>query len=180
MKKLFYLIYFLLAFPLLGFAQNNSFHKSITGTLAAVSKDTFEVWQEFSGLRYARDLSATQIDPSDDFGFMGNLTAYIYVDTIATVKPTADSLMWKIERTDHDGNTIGNPVYVDLSTNSATSVATWNSFTPSNRFTTDIETMWVDLRGEFEDWQGLKHSFIIWDTGVAATFSIEFHTNQMR
>lgn len=173
-------MFLIVAVPFLGFAQNNGFHKTITGTTSAVDKDTVEIWQEFSSTRYARDLSTSQIDPSDDFGFMGNLTCYIYVDTVAAVLPTADSLMWKIERTDHEGAPIGSPVYVNFTTHFATATATWNSFTPSNRSTTDTEQMWVDLRGEFEDWQGVKHSLIIWDTGVAATFSIEFHSNQLR
>jgi hypothetical protein len=179
MKKFIFAL-LILAIPFIGVAQNNSFHKTITVTTDAVSKDTATVWQEFSSTRYSKDLSATQIDPSDDFGFMGNLTAYIYVDSVAAVQPTADSLMWKIERIDAVGTPIGNPVYVNLTNNSATTTATWNSFTPSNRSATDIETMWVDLRGEFEDWPGIKHSFIYWDTGVSATLSIKLHTFQMR
>ena len=183
MKKRIILLIGLFLIPFLGYSQEKTQHRTLNGSISTAGKDTVIIFQEFSGSRFNRALSAVSFSPSDDFGFT-DCTAWIYIDSVATVKPTADSLQWKIERIDDEGQVIGEALYVNFQSSGASATLTtavkWNTFTPSNRLSTDKEIMWVDLRGEFENWAGIKHSIIDWDNGVSRTLTIKFHVNQVR
>lgn len=185
MKKLIFLLMLIVAIPLLGFSQSGIFHKAITVTLAG--SDTAEVWQAFLSNRWTTDLSSTLVDPSDEGGFLGNFTAYIYIDSVKATAPTADSLAWGIVRTDHDGIAIGDTLWhvanADVFLSGSLSYArTYNAFRIHNRvvgFAANNAT-WIDLRGEFEDWLGVKHIFMLHDYAVACSLEVTLHTNQMR
>lgn len=183
MKKTIFIILLIMAIPLLAFGQSGIHHRGIaTGLLEG--SDTVTVWEPFMSTRYETPLSLTQVDPSDMGGFLGNLTSYIYVDSVGVTASAFDSLLWMIQRTDHLGDPIGEASYVTFGTSgesgSLGTTAVWNAFTPSNRFTTDVELMWIDLRGEFEDWLGIKHTFVKRDFGVGDSTRVNYHSNQMR
>lgn len=184
MKKIIFIL-FVVMVPFLAFGQSGLFHKTITVTLDN-GTDSAYVWQAFLSNRWTTDLSATLVDPSDEGGFLGNLMAYIYIDSVKATEPTLDSLAWGILRTDHDGVPIGDTLWVDDNATTTLSASltytrTFNVWRVRNRGTSNIDdAIWIDLRGEFEDWLGIKHLFFIYDYGVDDSLQVHLHTNQMR
>lgn len=183
MKKLIFILLILMV-PVLAAGQSGLFHTSITVTLD--SSDTAVVWQPFASNRYSYPLSEILVDPSDAGGFLGNLTAYFYVDSVKAVKPTLDSLAWGIVRTDHVGIPIGDTLWhvanADVFLSGSLSYdVTFNAWRLRNRASPAANNAtWIDLRGEFEDWLGIKHIFILRDAAISDSLELELHTNQMR
>lgn len=190
MKKLIFVLLILLI-PVLASGQFTLLHKTITVTLDNGS-DTAYVWQSLSSSRYSADHSTSVIDPPDIGGFVGNMLAYITIDTVKATKPTLDSLAIGMLRTDHNGVPFGDTLFwvagsavTDPFTLSATN--TFNTWRVNNRAAADppivadlAKTMWADLRGEFEDVLGIKWVIIIHDYGVDDSLQVNLHTNQMR
>jgi len=184
MKKLI-LALLILTIPVLAFGQFTLLHKTITVTLDN-GTDSANVWQAFSSARYSFDHSTSVIDPPDVGGFVGNITAYIYVDSVKATKPTLDSLAWGMLRTDHTGTPIGDTLWVvanaDVFQSATLSYTrTYNAWRLRNRASPGANhATWIDLRGEFEDWLGIKHLFYLADTGVDDSLQVNLHTNQLR
>lgn len=145
-------------------------HRTITVTLDN-GNDTAYVWEPF----YDIALSATKKSSSDRIKFL-DMTAYIYIDSVKATQPTLDSLLWAIIRTDQDGNELGDTLFARLSNNDVVSSETWNSWTLSNRSSINMENMWLDLRGEFENIAGIKHIFILRDYGVDDSLQVKYHS----
>lgn len=184
MKKLVFVL-LILTIPVLGFGQSGIFHKSITVTLDN-GTDSAYVWQAFVSNRYLTDLSSTLVEPSDEGGFLGNMTAYIYMDSVKATQPTLDSLAWGFLRTDHEGVPIGDTLWYVANADvfqsgSLSYTRTYNAWRIHNRTSPAANNaMWIDLRGEFEDWLGIKHLFFLSDAAVDDSLEVNLHTNQMR
>jgi len=177
MKKIIVLIAaVLLAFSAYG-QTSSTVH--LEKTVELTGTDTAYVWEPFCTQKSIFQLSTTKVIPSSQVSYV-DMTAYIYVDSVAAVQPSADSLLWGIVRIDQDGNDIGDMVYVRFADHDVVSTPTWNSFIPSNRSATDEENMWVDLRGEFENWLGLKHIFVVREAGHSTVLDIKLNVNQVR
>jgi hypothetical protein len=128
MKKLIFVL-LILFIPALAFGQFTLSHKTITVTLDNGS-DTAVVWQALSSARYSQDMSTSVIDPPDVGGFVGNMLAYIYIDSVKAQTPTLDSLAIGMLRTDHNGVPFGDTLFwvVNATTTTASTLSSTNTF----------------------------------------------------